>query len=156
MRGELRGIDGVDDLRESVGLLHKEPVLLERARAHLALAQALLSGPEELPAELEEAMAALFTALDLAETCAAEGVRRTVAGILAEHGILIPESVRQVVCLTTTERRIATLAVDGVSDREVAEAFFLTPRTIQATLASVKERLGVATLDELRAALADL
>ena len=100
-------------------------------------------------------MAALFTALDLAETCAADGVRRTVAQLLAKQGIIIPDDVRQVVCLTT-ERRIASLAVDGVSDREIAEAFFLTPRTIQATLGSVKDRLEVSTLDELRTALSDL
>ena len=156
LRGELGGADGVEDLRESVALLEKEPVLLERARSYLALAQALLAGPEELPAELEEAMAALFAALDLAETCAADGVRRTVAQLLAKQGIIIPDEVRQVVCLTTTERRIASLAVDGVSDREIAEAFFLTPRTISATLGSVKDRLEVSTLDELRTALADL
>jgi DNA-binding CsgD family transcriptional regulator len=156
LRGEVRGRAGADDLRAAVDVLGKAPVLLERARAHVSLADALLDVGDDLPDDLEDAMASLFAALDLAETCGADGLRRTVAARLADHGVHVPENVRTVVCLTTTERRIATLAADGVSNREIAEAYFLTPSTVQVTLSSVMERIGVTTRVELRASLEDL
>ncbi|WP_327010202.1 helix-turn-helix transcriptional regulator [Dactylosporangium sp. NBC_01737] len=53
--------------------------------------------------------------------------------------------------LTTGERRIAALAVGGADDRDIAQALFLTPHTVNDTLAAIRRKLGVTTLAELRA-----
>ncbi|MCA6094248.1 helix-turn-helix transcriptional regulator [Streptomyces sp. SCA3-4] len=45
--------------------------------------------------------------------------------------------------LTDSERRIATLARGGISNREIAEALFITPRTVEMHLTNVYRKLDV-------------
>ena len=44
--------------------------------------------------------------------------------------------------LTATEERVADLAASGHTNREVAQALFLSPRTVEANLARVYRKLG--------------
>ncbi|MDT3445711.1 MULTISPECIES: LuxR C-terminal-related transcriptional regulator [unclassified Pseudofrankia] len=48
--------------------------------------------------------------------------------------------------LYTLERQIVTRHVAGAGEREIAEALFLTPRTVRLTLAAARERLGATSL----------
>jgi DNA-binding SARP family transcriptional activator/DNA-binding CsgD family transcriptional regulator len=150
--GELGPADRVDVLREAVHLLRERPQLLERAKAHAALGEALLvdGGPGDRP----EAVASLRQALDLAATCGATPLRRRVADVLGDAGVDVPEEVPSRSSLTTTERRIVGLVLDGVPVRDIAESLFVTPRMVQATVASVSHLLGVTTQADLRSALA--
>jgi DNA-binding CsgD family transcriptional regulator len=56
--------------------------------------------------------------------------------------------------LTASERRIAELAGEGLTNREIAQTLFVTARTVEGHLTSVFRKLQVSSRDELRAALA--
>jgi len=56
--------------------------------------------------------------------------------------------------LTATEERVAVLAASGHTNRQVAQALFLSPRTVEANLARVYRKLGVSSRAELGAAMA--
>ena len=56
--------------------------------------------------------------------------------------------------LTATEERVADLAASGHTNRQVAQALFLSPRTVEANLARVYRKLGVSSRAQLGAAMA--
>ena len=56
--------------------------------------------------------------------------------------------------LTTSERRVADLAAQGQTNREIAQELFVTPKTVEVHLTSVYRKLGISSRRELRAALA--
>ena len=150
--GELRTTDRVDVLREAASLLRPRPQLLERAKAEAALGHELLR--ISAPGERSEAVTCLGDALDLAELCGAEVLRRKVAALLETAGVDVRREQPTRSSLTTTERRIVDLALEGLPERDIAQALLVTPRMVQATLESVSALLGATTLDELRLALA--
>jgi DNA-binding CsgD family transcriptional regulator len=51
--------------------------------------------------------------------------------------------------LTTTERRIATMAAQGLTNREIAAAAFVSPKTVEANLAKIYRKLGLRSRVEL-------
>lgn len=51
--------------------------------------------------------------------------------------------------LTEGERRIAELAAAGMTNRQVAEAAFVSPKTVEANLARVYQKLGIRSRAEL-------
>ena len=56
--------------------------------------------------------------------------------------------------LTATEERVAALAASGHTNRQVAQALFLSPRTVEANLARIYRKLGISSRAELGAAMA--
>jgi DNA-binding NarL/FixJ family response regulator len=56
--------------------------------------------------------------------------------------------------LTPTEQRVAALVAEGRSNREVAEALFVTPRTVEWNLTKVYAKLGVHSRAQLARKLA--
>jgi len=53
--------------------------------------------------------------------------------------------------LTATEQRIAELAATGLTNRQVAEQAFISPKTVEANLARVYRKLGISSRAELGA-----
>jgi DNA-binding CsgD family transcriptional regulator len=51
--------------------------------------------------------------------------------------------------LTETERRVAELTATGMTNREVAAALFVSPKTVEANLARVYRKLGIGSRAEL-------
>jgi len=51
--------------------------------------------------------------------------------------------------LTPSERRVAELAATGMTNREVAGALFISPKTVEANLARVYRKLGIHSRAEL-------
>ena len=51
--------------------------------------------------------------------------------------------------LTVSERRVAELVAEGKTNREVAAALYVTPRTVEGTLSRVYTKLGVRSRAEL-------
>jgi len=56
--------------------------------------------------------------------------------------------------LTASERRIAELAAQGLTNREIAEALYVTARTVEGHLTSVFRKLAVPSREALPSALA--
>jgi DNA-binding CsgD family transcriptional regulator len=57
--------------------------------------------------------------------------------------------------LTPTERRVAELAAEGFTNREVASKAFMSPKTVQANLTRVYRKLGISSRAELGARMAE-
>jgi DNA-binding NarL/FixJ family response regulator len=57
--------------------------------------------------------------------------------------------------LSATERRIAELTASGMTNRQVAEAAFVSPKTVEANLARVYQKLGIRSRAELGARMAE-
>jgi DNA-binding CsgD family transcriptional regulator len=51
--------------------------------------------------------------------------------------------------LTPTERRVAQLTGTGMTNRQVAEALFISPKTVEANLARVYSKLNIHSRAEL-------
>ena len=56
--------------------------------------------------------------------------------------------------LTPTEERVAALVAAGGTYREVADALFISPKTVQWNLSKIYRKLGVRSRAELAAKLA--
>jgi DNA-binding NarL/FixJ family response regulator len=55
--------------------------------------------------------------------------------------------------LTETERRVAELVAQGLSNKEVAARLFVTVRTVEANLTRIYAKLGVRSRTELTSRL---
>jgi DNA-binding NarL/FixJ family response regulator len=51
--------------------------------------------------------------------------------------------------LTPSERRVGELVAEGMSNREAAQALFITEKTVEAHLASTYRKLGIHSRHEL-------
>jgi DNA-binding CsgD family transcriptional regulator len=72
---------------------------------------------------------------------------------LAHTGIRRPAATDQ---LTDGERRVAELAAAGRTNREVAAALFMSPKTVEAHLARAYQKLGITSRAELGAVIGRL
>ena len=144
------GDDGIERIREAVAVLEPSPARLEHAYALADLGAALRRANHRA-----EAREQLRHALDLAQ--------RGGATLLAEqtHEELIATGARPrrmvltgADSLTPSERRIAAMAAEGLSNREIAQALFVTLRTVEMHLSNAFRKLGVSSRTQLPAALA--
>jgi DNA-binding CsgD family transcriptional regulator len=55
--------------------------------------------------------------------------------------------------LTPSERRVAELAAEGRASREIAQALFVTAKTVDNHLGRIYTKLGISSRGELAAAL---
>ncbi|HET9615156.1 MAG TPA: AAA family ATPase [Candidatus Limnocylindrales bacterium] len=132
-------------LDEAMALHAETTIEFDRARTLLALGQVRRRLRERGAARdaFEEARA-IFDRLGArrwAERAAAEADR---TGLRRGAGL----------GLTKTERRVAQLAAAGMTNREVAAALFISPKTVDANLGRVYGKLGIRSRAELGAAVA--
>jgi DNA-binding CsgD family transcriptional regulator len=52
--------------------------------------------------------------------------------------------------LTPSERRVCQLAAEGHSNPEIAQALFVTRRTVESHLASAYRKLGISSREGLK------
>jgi DNA-binding CsgD family transcriptional regulator len=57
--------------------------------------------------------------------------------------------------LTDSEERVAELAASGMTNKEVAQALFISPKTVEAALSRVYGKLGIRSRAELGARMAE-
>jgi DNA-binding CsgD family transcriptional regulator len=57
--------------------------------------------------------------------------------------------------LTASELRVAELAAQGLTNREIAQALFVTARTVEGHLTQAFRKLDVPSREALAATLAD-
>ena len=55
--------------------------------------------------------------------------------------------------LTPAELRVARMAAAGMTNREIAQALFLSTKTVEGQLSEAYARLGIRSRADLRAAL---
>ncbi len=63
------------------------------------------------------------------------------------------KELRGVASLTPSERRIAELAAAGGTNREIAQALFVTAKTVETHLGHAYTKLGISSRLDLDAAL---
>ncbi|MEU8774115.1 AAA family ATPase [Streptomyces sp. NPDC048606] len=126
-------------LAEAVETLADSPARLERAKAAYQLGRELL--------ELGDARAArghLRQAIELATRCGYHVLTALAREALLTAGGRMPQlAAGPLDSLTHSERRIATLAGRGHSNKKIAETLFITPRTVEMHLTNVYRKLGV-------------
>jgi DNA-binding CsgD family transcriptional regulator len=144
------GDRGASLLREAIEAFERAGARLERTRA-LADLGAMLRRRNRRT----EARELLREAVDAAHRAGARPLAEYAETELRATGA----RPRRVVLtgldsLTASERRIAELAGEGLTNREIAQTLFVTARTVEGHLTSVFRKLQVSSRDELRAALA--
>jgi DNA-binding CsgD family transcriptional regulator len=144
-----RGPEAVECYRQAVAVLGTSAAALEHARALVALGTELSRGNAR-----PEARQTLREGLDLALRCGATAlVGRARDELLAAGGRPRRERFTGVAALTASELRVARLVAEGRSNREVAQALFVTRKTVEKHLASVFAKLSVSGRNELAGAL---
>ena len=149
--GVVAGRDrGASLLREAIDAFERGDAGLEKARA-LADLGAMLRRRNRRT----EARELLREALDTAHRAGARPLAAYAETELRATGA----RPRRVVLtgldsLTASERRIAELAGEGLTNREIAQTLFITARPDEGHLTSVFRKLQVGSRDELPAALA--
>jgi DNA-binding CsgD family transcriptional regulator len=143
MRGDL------DVLRDAVDVTAGSTARLEHARALAALGSALRHArkPSDARVPLREAyeIASRGGAEPLAEWARSE---LYAAGSRPRRDALTgPDS------LTPSERRVAELAAAGQSNRDIAQALYVTPKTVEVHLTSAYRKLGITRRAGLSGAL---
>lgn len=123
-----------------------------RADARLELAHALV-GLGALLRRSNRRVAArdvLSEGLELARRCTASALAdRALAELGATGARARGTVVDGVAALTASERRVAELARDGLTNREIAQALFVTVRTVEGHLTSAYRKLDVGSRDAL-------
>jgi DNA-binding CsgD family transcriptional regulator len=145
----VRGVDGIDALEEAVELTAVSPARLEYARALVALGAALRR-KGQVTAARDRLRAGMDAAAALDATTLEERARLelTAAGVRPRR-----RRSSGVDSLTAAERRVAEAARDGMSNREIAESFFISLRTVETHLTHAYQKLGIQARTELVAAL---
>lgn len=143
------GTAGLDRLREAVTILDRADTRLEHARALVALGGGLRRGNQRAAARDP-----LRQGLDLAVRCGAtrlvEHARTELVACGARPRRLLLTG-RD--ALTPSERRVAAMAADGMRNAEIAQALFVTAKTVENQLGRVYQKLGIAGRAELGEAL---
>jgi DNA-binding CsgD family transcriptional regulator len=136
--------------REAADVLAGSELRVAHARALIDLGAALRRGGHR-----RDARGPLREGLDLANRCGSMiETDRAMDELRAAGARPRRPAVRGVDSLSAQERRVATMANDGLSNREIAEALFLTRRTVEMHLTGAYRKLDVAGRGELPAALA--
>ncbi|MEV8435039.1 ATP-binding protein [Streptomyces chartreusis] len=144
------GDTGVDALTEATRLLDGSPGRLEHARAEYLLGRRLLER-----GDAEGARERLRRAIDIAVLCGdRQLLDQAVPALGAAGGRLRSGTESPTDALSGSERQVAERAAAGATNREIAEALFLTQRTVEFHLTSVYRKLGIRGRGELAAVLA--
>jgi DNA-binding CsgD family transcriptional regulator len=138
---EGRSQEALAHLAEAVELHSEVPQPFDRARTLLALGTAQRRAKHRAEARVSlEAALAVFE--ELGAPLWAERARPEIARLGGRRARDSDE-------LTETERRIAELAADGRSNREIAGELFVSERTVEANLTRAYRKLGVRSRTEL-------
>jgi DNA-binding CsgD family transcriptional regulator/tetratricopeptide (TPR) repeat protein len=147
-----RGERGELMLREAIEVLDGPHTLLEQARARADLGALLRRSNRRV-----DARQMLRQAVDAAHRIGASALADRAETELRATGAK-PRRVllTGLEALTGSERRIAELAAEGLTNREIAQCLFVTDRTVEGHLTHVFSKLEVNARTELPAALTTL
>jgi DNA-binding CsgD family transcriptional regulator len=144
------GAEGLALMEEAAALVEQSTMTRQRALVPLTLGTALRRAGRRA-----DAREPLRRALEVARRHGAAGIARAARDELLACG----EKVRRhaplgVESLTPSERRIAELAADGLTNRQIAQTLYLTVKTIESHLGAAFDKLGIRSRRQLGEALA--
>jgi DNA-binding CsgD family transcriptional regulator/tetratricopeptide (TPR) repeat protein len=143
------GKQGLPLLEEAVEVLTESPAKLEHAKARAELGAALRRANRR-----SQAREQLRHAVELATICGAASLAaRAESELLATGARPRRIALSGVESLTPSERRIAEMAAEGPTNREIAQALFVTQRTVEVHLTSIYRKLVINSRSQLAAAL---
>ena len=120
----------IDDLDGSVAVLRPSPARLELALSLLALGAA-----QRRAGRRTDARPPLAEAVELAAACGATAIAAKAHDELVAAGARPRrDPIESRSQLTASEQRVARMAADGMTNREIAQALFLTEKTIEVHL----------------------
>jgi DNA-binding CsgD family transcriptional regulator len=141
--------NSIDLLRAAVATLEEAPAPLDLARALIDLGAALRRQGYRV-----EARDPLREGLEIAARCGAMPLlERARAEAMAAGARPRRPRLRGVDALTPSELRVARLAAEGRSNREIAQALFITAKTVIDHLGSSYSKLGITSRQQLATAL---
>ena len=143
------GDSGIALLRQAVALLEPSQARLEHALALLELGAAIRRAGRRA-----DAREPLREALELARACGADAVAvRAHEELVAAGARPRRDPVESRSHLTASELRVARMAAEGMTNRQIAQALFLTENTIETHLRSVFRKLDIGSRSQLARAL---
>jgi len=143
------GERGIALLEEAVQVLSSSPAKLEHAKARTELGAALRRANRRAQARQQ-----LRHAVELATICGAAALTtRAETELLATGARPRRVALSGVDSLTPSERRVAEMAAEGPTNREIAQALFVTQRTVEVHLTSIYRKLAINSRSQLAAAL---
>ncbi|MBS1870184.1 MAG: AAA family ATPase [Actinobacteria bacterium] len=143
------GAAGLELLEAAARTLERSPARLDRAHALCDLGAALRRANRR-----GQAREPLAEALELARACGAVPLAKRAYDELRTCGARVRRwTPIGVDSLSPSERRVAELAASGRTNREIAQALFLTVKTIESHLAAAYDKLGISSRRQLPEAL---
>ena len=155
--GALRALGLVEGGSAGVALLEEAVAVLETSAARLDHARTVIDLGAMLRREGRRTAATetLRTGMELADRCAATALVARAATELRLAGARPRRiAVSGRAALTPGEHRVADLAAEGMSNKQIAQGLFVTLRTVEMHLSNAYRKLDIASRDELPAALA--
>ena len=136
-------------LERSVAALARSPARLDLARAHVDLGIALRRARKRTAAR-ERLRVGWELAHQIGAVVLAEQAHDELVAIGAPPRRLMFSGVD---ALTASELRVARLAAEGMPNRDIAQALFITAKTVENHLGRVYAKLGINSRTQLRPAL---
>jgi DNA-binding CsgD family transcriptional regulator/tetratricopeptide (TPR) repeat protein len=143
---------------ERLALLREAVAVLEGSSAPLELAHALADLGTELSrsGRRTEGRDAQRRAISLAGQCGAVALAESaMAGLHAGPGRRARIELTGPSALTAAERRVCRQVAEGQTNREVAQALFVTEKTVERHLSSAYQKLGIRSRFQLPSAIGE-
>jgi DNA-binding CsgD family transcriptional regulator len=141
--------DRIERLREAANVLERSEARLEYARTLVELGAALRRSGHR-----GDAREPLTVGLELARECGASPLADNASHELAATGARV-QGPRKTGpgTLTPSELRVAEMAAEGLTNREIAQALYLSPKTVEMHMSHAFDKLDVTSRVRLAAAL---
>ncbi len=152
----LAHVDADADIEVAIALLHEAVAAVEGSEARLeqCRAQFELGIALRRAGRRSEAGRALGASLEISRACGARLLEQRATRELEVAGARVQRAARRGAdALSPSERRVVTLAVEGLSNREIAEALFVTRKAVEWHLGNAYRKLEVRSRGELSGAL---
>ena len=148
VHGKLTGDEAL--LRQAVERLRDAPARLELAGALIDLGATMRRRGAR-----RESREPLRAGHELALACAAPGLANEARSELAASGVHVERGdLARRDTLTPSERRIANMAAEGATNKEIAQSLFLTVKTVEMHLSNTYRKLDIRSRRDLSSTLA--
>lgn len=139
------GARSTEWLSQAVAALEDSPARLELAHALVELGASLRRAGRR-----SEARERLRRGLELAHVCSAWALEERAVEELVVAGVRPQRfQLSGVESLTPSERRVAGLAAEGLSNREIAGALYITNKTVEVHLTHAYRKLDIRSRTQL-------